>query len=190
MPISEEEHWAIVAALGSAVARGDASLGNVPGLLRRVLEEQLWQRFEVPGIGIVEYESTPDGFRKFVTTNPVQGLGASIKVIRKMIADDETALDAFDAALQNPVGYNITTQNGRSGGTAITQALRRLRKDRPDLLARVLDGELSPHAAAIEAGFRHPTATIQIDDPERIVATLKRRLDPDTLDAVIQLLSG
>ena len=32
--------------------------------------------------------------------------------------------------------------------------LRRLRKDRPDIHARVLAGELSPHAGMIEAGFR------------------------------------
>jgi hypothetical protein len=32
--------------------------------------------------------------------------------------------------------------------------LRRLRRGRPDIHARVLAGELSPHAGMIEAGFR------------------------------------
>jgi hypothetical protein len=40
------------------------------------------------------------------------------------------------------------------GGNARQQALRRLRKDQPDLQAKVLAGELSPHAATIEAGLR------------------------------------
>jgi hypothetical protein len=39
-------------------------------------------------------------------------------------------------------------------GTSRAAALRRLRKDRPDIHARVLAGELSPHAGMIEAGFR------------------------------------
>ncbi len=44
-------------------------------------------------------------------------------------------------------------------GHSCERALRRLRKDRPDLHARVLSDELSPHAAMVEAGFRRrPTA--------------------------------
>jgi hypothetical protein len=42
----------------------------------------------------------------------------------------------------------------RPSGTSRAQALRRLRKDRPDIHKRVLTGELSPHAGMIEAGFR------------------------------------
>lgn len=39
-------------------------------------------------------------------------------------------------------------------GTTIAYALRRLRKDRPDIHQRVLNGELSAHAGMIEADFR------------------------------------
>ena len=42
----------------------------------------------------------------------------------------------------------------RPSGNSRAAFLRRLRKDRPDLHARVLAGELSPHAGMIEAGFR------------------------------------
>lgn len=39
-------------------------------------------------------------------------------------------------------------------GTSRQYALRHLRKSRPDLHAKVLAGELSPHWAMIRAGFR------------------------------------
>jgi hypothetical protein len=42
-------------------------------------------------------------------------------------------------------------------------AHRRLRKDRPDLHAQVLAGEITPHAAMIEAGFRRKTITVPVD---------------------------
>ena len=42
----------------------------------------------------------------------------------------------------------------RPSGNARAAFLRRLRKGRPDINARVLAGELSPHAGMIEAGFR------------------------------------
>jgi hypothetical protein len=44
--------------------------------------------------------------------------------------------------------------SGRPSGNSRAAFLRRLRKDRPDIHARVLAGELSPHAGMIEAGFR------------------------------------
>jgi hypothetical protein len=43
---------------------------------------------------------------------------------------------------------------GRPSGNSRAAFLRRLRKDRPDIHARGLAGELSPHAGMIEAGFR------------------------------------
>jgi hypothetical protein len=47
-------------------------------------------------------------------------------------------------------------------GNASAAALRRLRKDRPDLHAEVMAGEQSANAAAIEAGFRPKTATVPL----------------------------
>jgi hypothetical protein len=49
---------------------------------------------------------------------------------------------------------NDVINTSRPTGTSRAAALRRLRKDRPDIHARVLAGELSPHAGMIEAGFR------------------------------------
>ena len=71
--------------------------------------------------------------------------------------------DAADRANLRPPGRpkkNVSiTQNDRNisrpVGTTRAAALRRLRKDRPDIHARVLAGELSPHAGMIEAGFRN-----------------------------------
>jgi hypothetical protein len=48
----------------------------------------------------------------------------------------------------------------RPTGTSRATALRRLRKDRPDIHARVLKGELSAHAAMIEAGFRKKPGSV------------------------------
>jgi hypothetical protein len=44
----------------------------------------------------------------------------------------------------------------RPTGTSAEAFLRRLRKGRPDIHARVLAGELTAHAGMVEAGFRKP----------------------------------
>jgi len=53
-------------------------------------------------------------------------------------------------------------------GTSKTAFLRRLRKDRPDIHARVLAGELSPNAGMIEAGFRNKRSSRKLTIVERM----------------------
>jgi hypothetical protein len=71
--------------------------------------------------------------------------------------------------------------SSRPTGTSADAALRRLRKQRPDLHAQVLAGQLSPHAAAVEAGFRRRRISVPADDPERAVAALARHFSADEL---------
>ncbi len=52
--------------------------------------------------------------------------------------------------------------------------LRRLARSRPDLLARVESGELSAHAAAVQAGIRKPMRSIPVDTPEAAIRALLR----------------
>jgi hypothetical protein len=59
-------------------------------------------------------------------------------------------------------GKDINT-SGRPTGTSRAYALRRLREQRPDIHARVLAGEISPHAGMVEAGFRKRPSKISRD---------------------------
>jgi hypothetical protein len=67
-----------------------------------------------------------------------------------------------------------------SPDSEIGYALRKLRRDREDLHKRVLAGEISPHAAMIEAGFRKKTLTVPAD-LDAAARTLLRHFDPDEL---------
>ena len=60
-------------------------------------------------------------------------------------------------------------------GNSQSYTLRRLARERPDLLDQVEDGVLSPNAAAIKAGFR--TRKVQVElSPEGIQRMLNRRM--------------
>lgn len=67
---------------------------------------------------------------------------------------------------------------------------RRLRRDRPDLYERVVEGELSANAAAIEAGFRRRTATIPVDSVESAVGALLRRFTAAEIVAAAKAKAG
>ncbi len=81
------------------------------------------------------------------------GLGGTLQ---RLCGDDPEALDAIDRATAGRQGARTDLVDNvheatRPDGNSSTAAIRRLRKDRPDLHARVLTGELSPHKAMREA---------------------------------------
>ncbi len=57
--------------------------------------------------------------------------------------------------------YNVILSS-KPVGNERSYALRRLRKDRPDLHKKVIVFEMSPHAAMVEAGFRPKTITVPL----------------------------
>jgi hypothetical protein len=62
--------------------------------------------------------------------------------------------------------------------------MRRLAKDVPEIHAQVLEGKLSPHAAAIKAGFRQPKYQLP-NDPIAAGRYLAERVDREWFDTLI-----
>lgn len=88
-----------------------------------------------------------------------------------------------------PEGEQGSIRTLKRGETA-DYLLRRLARDRPDVLERVKAGEFpSARAAAIEAGIIRPVPTIRlVDDPAKVAASIRRHLDRDQLLALAQAL--
>lgn len=170
--------WGVVSSLGSALSMGGSALQDVPGLLVKVLEHEVWREFPTPRGQLARHDS----FASFVTTPPTQGLGASVELLRRLVADDPKARDLLDRAMQRPRGHPSSNGNNvpnRPEGNEADKALRRLRKDRPDLHQDVIEGRTSPHAAMVTAGYRPRTVTVRLDDPRRAAATLRKKLTPE-----------
>lgn len=133
----------------------------------------------------------------FCTTPQPHGLGYSQEAIDAIVAGRKTIAqkDAEDQRRQKPPGRPTQTVNNVNGwesrpvGNTSQAALRRLRKDRPDLHQRVLAGELSAHAAMVEAGFRTKTITVPAE-PRALAASLLRQLAPEDLAIVVAELRG
>lgn len=178
----------VIDALGSALRYGGAALGDVPGLLKRVLETGIWRDFTTQRREHVRHER----FADFVTAAPLAGLGSDVDLVRRIVASDIEALDLLDEALRSTHGGSRSKSDNvplAPTGNAREKALRRLRKDRPDLHAEVLAGNLSAHAAAVEAGFRRRTITVPVDSPESAASSLRRNLTPEQLSTLARLLT-
>jgi hypothetical protein len=178
----------VIDALGSALRYGGAALGDVPDLLKRVLRTQVWREFTTQRREPVRHKR----FIDFVTTQPLAGLGSDVDLIRRIVGGDPEALDLLDQALQNPVGTNLPLSNiqGQAPtGTTRDRALRKLRKDAPELHAAVLAGDLTAHGAMVKAGFRLRTLTVR-PEPAAAARTLRKHLTPEQCAELARLLTA
>lgn len=193
----------IVDCLGSAIYHGETNLGEVPGLLRRVLEEGFWRRRVLRKTGqIVEFPK----FMDFVKEKPPEGLGTDLRTLQRLCQDDKVTLDLLDRETAQGPGAPEGNQNAaesktidsnRNGcfdenakrpvGTTAAYALRRLRSSRPDLHERVLANDLSPNAAMIEAGFRQKTITIPVE-PTAAARRIRNNFTDEQVAELIALL--
>ncbi|GAA1065272.1 hypothetical protein [Streptomyces asiaticus] len=186
--MSAKGNAVLVEALGSSLRRTGNGLEAVPGLVKEVLLEGAWREFITPRGELVKHGRFVD----FVTTPPTKGLGASVNLIKRLVEPDPEATDLLDQALQQATGRpeeSVSNRNtSRPVGTTKTAALRRLRKDKPELHAEVLAGRLSAHAAMVQAGFRPKTVSVPVSRPDSIAAALRRHLSPDDIARLIKHL--
>jgi hypothetical protein len=83
---------------------------------------------------------------------------------------------------------NATVDNDRNDRNQQSGLLRRLAKQgRTDLLDRVASGELSPNAAAVEAGLRRRMRSIPVDSPNAAIQAL---LKVFTVEQLLSALTG
>ncbi|GAA3222221.1 hypothetical protein [Actinocorallia longicatena] len=178
---------ALVSELSVAMTAAGEGLVHAPRLLRRVLEETAWREFVIDGSRVAHRD-----FLSFVIASPPRGLGATVGTVRRLTGGDPVIVDLLEQALQQSTASAVDNINEpiRPTGTSQAAALRRLRKDAPTLHDRVLTGEMSAHAAMVEAGFRARTVTVPLSRPETAARVLRSNLTPDELAQLITLLAA
>lgn len=186
-----------MAHLSRALLDGSRDLSTVPNLVKRVIGEDMWRQRVDPASGWKIPEPPFRTFTEFVgTPAKTGGLGSSVRQLYGLCEADPEARDAIDDQLQKEgrpghrtdLGNNVPKVK-RPEGNSEAKALRRLRKDRPDLHARVLAGELKANTAMVEAGFRHKTFTVRADSPQSAARTLRIHMKPEDLAELARILA-
>jgi hypothetical protein len=188
--------------LSRSIKDGAASLESIPGLIRQVLEEDMWRGHLHEETGeVFQFEN----FKEFVVSPPPQGLGTNIATLIRLCADDALVVDMIDEAVQftppdlvaisHPVNGD-GSQDGKkyiATGTSRQAGLRKLRQHAEtspkveQLRQAVLTGEMSINKALIEAGLKSERITIT-RDPEKAAEVLKRSFSNEELQQLIRLL--
>ena len=158
------EAGVVVECLQGSIRDGEAGLEHIPGLLKRIINERLWEKRLVTQ---TKREQQFQSFAEFVEFKAPYGLGTKVQTLKNLCRDEPDVRDAIDEACQNKSGRPPKTLDNIQGfpsGTSKDAGLRRLRKDRPDLHEQVISKQKTVHAAMVEAGFRRKTFTIPADN--------------------------
>lgn len=112
---------------------------------------------------------------------------------RNIITDCFAPSDELDSPVTIPLAPDVPRPERKRDyareskqGTSVSYAIRRLDRERPDLLEQVKTGAISPNAAMVKAGFRQPTITVPID-PAAAARRLARHFQGEALS---QLIAG
>lgn len=150
--------------LDETLRGSELNLGGVADNIVIVIRDEAWRRRRIRTGAIVECQS----FLELLTAPPLQGFGEDPKKVEALLRDNAEALRLFREATTAPnhrpakkSSDIVTTKPRRGNDRAYT--LTRLQKKHPALYKRVVAGELSAHAAAIQVGLRnHKTPLDQL----------------------------
>lgn len=157
-----------------SVAARSSSNALVPALAA-IVETGHWREFVHPMQGLKQYATFAAYCDDF--------LGLSAHAVETLLDKSQHKADAREVRRLIREGIEENPKNGeigrgRSGGTkpipndGNTYLIARLKRDDPDLAQQVIDGQITPNAAAIKAGIRKPRATFRTDDVDAAVASL------------------
>jgi len=187
-----------VSSLAQALASGQ-SLANVPGLVKNIIKSEMWRDRIVRQTG---KQATFKRFRDFVEAYPPEGLRTTIPMLIQICTtyDDMEAVSLIAQAEAGKRGApegnknasktnhnNIMVcqdESGATQGASTTYTMRRLAKDAPELHKAVVSGDLSPNAAALQAGFRRRKFQMP-DTPEAAGKYLAERVDVEWFMAMV-----
>ncbi len=194
--ISPEERLRRLLKVELTQSGGDPSL--VLTSLAEAVEKKVWERLGLRSLREFIEAPYPNGIgstAENITTilqlkhRHESGVPALHDRLEQMRASVWGELNPALGAVGRPThkGDNITITPTTERGTEATYTLRRLKRDAPALAQRVLDGELSANAAAVEAGFRKKSITIKAD-PASAAQTIARHFDHDQVSELIACL--
>jgi len=160
-------------------------VGNYPTFVKRiaeVVEHGYWREFYFEPLGKTKTFETLDQFLEWVRIDERE-------LIALLQAHNEDALLARVRAElggelaehgenQHTAGGSVTTSTDDRSATYV---VARLNRDRPDLAEKVMAGDLSPNAAAVEAGFRKRYIRVPAGDVRGAVSKLLSEFSRDEL---------
>lgn len=197
--MSNATHGTVVREVIASTASGDQVMSALPGLVRRLLDEDAWREFPAPGVAELVRHQT---FTEFISDAPPRGLGGRASQLVALCGKDDELADRVRTLLLGEVRVIAVHGNGPGrghtekrdcdtksfgAGTDTSEyVVARLKRDDPDLAEQVIRGEVTPNAAARAKGWRKPR--IILSSPEKTAESIRKHMPAEARQALARLL--
>lgn len=185
----------VTRALSVAIASGHDALESVPSLLRRLLQNNMWQERIIPETG---EKICFARFEDFVSAPAVEGLGTTMEVIRALCRREQDVLVLIDQATRKTLS-NVgsptkdsaeRTDSPSDRGTSREYTVARLERDGfSDLAEMVINREITAAEARRQAGYELRKIAIRLDDPQSAAKTILSNMDVEAIEELLSILS-
>lgn len=160
-----------------------------PGLLKKIIANKAWERRLSKG-KVIELAS----LRELITEKPVRGWGEDVRTVEAVIKDDPECLAMFRDAMKER-GNNQHTESKPNNvrdaastcGNSKAYSIDRVKREcEPEVVAKVMSGEMSPNAALVKAGIRENRQVYVPKEPAKAVAKLRELFGMEFVNAMVE----
>lgn len=162
-----------------------------PGLLKKIIANKAWERRLSKG-KVIELAS----LRELITEKPVRGWGEDVRTVEAVIKDDPECLAMFREAMVQHGGdrkseaiksNNVTIDSEQSTGNSRAYSIDRVKREcEPEVVAKVMSGEMSPNAALVKAGIRENRQVYVPKEPAKAVEKLRELFGIEFVNAMVE----
>ena len=160
---------------------------DVPLMIKKILDQDKWKLRKVKDDLLESREFSY--FPNFVEAPRPWGLQTEWKVVQDLCQGYAEVELAIGKAKNRKFGENQSgsINNTTQKKTTKEKQLMQLERERPDLLSKVNSGELSAHAAFLEAGIRSPNLQTT-NKPESVASMIKKHFTAEEIAKIVKLL--
>ncbi len=173
-------------------------LSNFPSILKKIIRHKAWECRH-----LVTSDGTPKGkvielssLRELITEKPIRGWGEDVRTVEAIIKDDPECLAMFREAMKcvnqhdapQQSGDNVTEHDGqRVTGNSRAYSIDRVKREcEPEVVAKVMAGQMSPNAALVKAGIRENRQVYIPNDPAKAADKLVDLFGIEFVNAMVE----
>lgn len=194
--LNEIENGQLCQSTIESLYEASAGLRQFPGLLKKIIANKSWERRVCNG-KVVELAS----LRELITESPLRGWGEDPKKVEAVIKDNPECLAMFREAMKLERGGDHTTPQGKqqakdnnvidcssdiTQGNSRAYSIDRVKREcEPEVVAKVMSGEMSPNAALVKAGIRENRQVYVPKEPAKAVEKLRSLFGNEFIDGMV-----
>lgn len=158
-----------------------------PGLLKKIIANKAWERRLSKG-KVIELAS----LRELITEKPVRGWGEDVRTVEAVIKDDPECLAMFREAMKEHHNQHTRKDNNvipadMPQGNSKAYSIDRVKREcEPEVVAKVMSGEMSPNAALVKAGIRENRQVYVPKEPAKAVEKLRELFGMEFVNAMVE----